>query len=195
MVLVLKPDMLETPPAVTLVSIFFSFNDAHLLIRHLQGDTTTSSGITTGTDNQYSTTGHHGHGEGHLHKHHLGGDHSHEATGTSAKPKVTDTIIGKAEKLAGKVTSNTEMYQRGEERVSWLSTSVRSVLNVCFNHQGWRDRKEELLSRSISGWPEGTSFLFVWSDLVVTYFHFEDDLKRHYKPFSPPCIIGCYTKT
>ena len=96
-----------------LVPIFFFSNDAYLFIPHLQGDTTTGFG--TGTDNQYSTTAHHG--EGHHHKHHLGGSHSEETTGTGAKPSITDKIIGGAEKAAGKMTSNTEMYQRGEERV------------------------------------------------------------------------------
>ena len=106
--------MLKTLLAVMLVPISFFLTNAYLLIRHLQGDTTTSSG--TGTDSQYPATEHH---------HHLGhhGKHSQEATGTGTKPGLTDKIVGGVEKVTGKMTSNTEMYQRGEGRaVSWVSS-------------------------------------------------------------------------
>ena len=93
--------------------LFFS-NDAFLLIRHLQGDTTTGFG--TGTDNKYSTTGHHGEGHPSHHKQHLGGSHSQEVTDTGLKPSMTDKIVGGVEKVAGKMTSNTGMYQKGVER-------------------------------------------------------------------------------
>lgn len=117
------------------VPVFF-FSNAYLLNRRLQGDTTTGSGI--GTDDQYPPTGLHG---GHHHGHHQ------EVTGTGVKPSMKDKIVGGVEKVAGKMTSNTEMYQRGEERaVSWFSPSICSVLNICFEYQGWRECKEELLS-------------------------------------------------
>lgn len=46
-----------------------------------------------------------------------------------------DKIVGGAEKFAGKVTSNTGMYQRGEARaVSWVfSIFVPSVLKIVLN--------------------------------------------------------------
>ena len=122
--------------------LFFS-NDAFLLIRHLQVGTTTGSG--TGTEGQYATTtGHHSEALPSHHKHHLGGVHSQEVTDTGVKPSMTDKIVGGAEKAAGKMTSNTGMYQKGAERaVSWLSPSVYSVLNICIEYQGWRNRTLE----------------------------------------------------
>jgi hypothetical protein len=92
---------LEILLAVMLVPIFFFFNDAYLLICHLQGDSTTGSG--TRTDDQYPTSGQ---------------DRDSEvATGTGPGPTMTDKVLGRVEKVAGKVTSNTQMYQRGEDRV------------------------------------------------------------------------------
>jgi hypothetical protein len=94
--------------------------------------TKTGSG-NTGIDDQYAITGHHG---GHHHGHHQ------EETGTGVKPGMADRIIGGVEKATGKVMSNPEMYQRGQERaVSWLSPSICSVLNICFEYQGWRECK------------------------------------------------------
>jgi hypothetical protein len=73
-------------------------------------------------------TGHHVEG----HKHH----HSHE---TGGKP-FTERVKEGVHKVTDKVM----------HPVSWLSPSVHSVLNICFEYQGWRrlgDRREELLSR------------------------------------------------
>jgi len=80
------------------------------------GDTTGRHGTTAtdfGSGTDTTTTG-----QGHHHKHHLAGGHGQEATGTGVKPSMTDKIVGGAEKFAGKVTSNTGMYQKGEERAA-----------------------------------------------------------------------------
>ena len=119
MVLGLKPEILL---AVMLVPILFFLTKPTVfqVNCHLQGDTSTA-GSGFGTDNQYPTTEHHG--EGHHHKHYLGGTHTSSqdsevtGTGTGVKPSMTDKIIGGLEKATGKMTSNTGMYERGEERV------------------------------------------------------------------------------
>ena len=105
-------------------SHFFS-NDAHLLNRHLQATTTTSSGTgqyPTGT----GTTGQHGESFPSHHKHHIGGVHGQEVTDPSVKPTMADKIVGGAEKVAGKVTDNTAMYQKGAERAVSFFFSVRA---------------------------------------------------------------------
>jgi len=89
------------------------------------GDTTGRYGSGTGTDNQYPTTEHHGEGHPSHHKHHLGGSHSQEVTDTVVKPSITDKIVGGVEKVAGKVTSNTGMYQKGAERASGETANLR----------------------------------------------------------------------
>jgi len=46
-----------------------------------------------------------------------GGD-NYGKTGMGAKPTMMDKIVGGAEKVRGKLTSNSEIYQRGEERTA-----------------------------------------------------------------------------
>ena len=58
------------------------------------------------------------------HKHHLGGSHEQEVTDTGVKPTMTDKIVGGVEKVAGKMTSNTGMYQKGAERAVSLFPPV-----------------------------------------------------------------------
>ena len=129
-----------------LVPIFFFLKIPVYLFVIYQGDTTTGSGI--GTDNQYPA--------GHHHHHHVLGHHrdGKEVTGSgdNLEPSMTDKVVGGAKKVAGKVTSNNDMYQQGKQRaVSWLSLSVHCVLNICFEYQGWLqgwlDCRKELLSR------------------------------------------------
>jgi len=74
------------------------------------GDTTghrddvLTTGSNTGTQDE-----HHGH-----HRHHQRDD----GYGTGVKPNTMDKVIGGMEKAAGKLTSDTELYQRGERRAT-----------------------------------------------------------------------------
>ena len=122
---------------------FFIYNDADLLNR-LQGGTTTTTTTTSGTTGQYptgtgATTGQHGESFPSHHKHHIGGvSQDQEVTGKTVKPTMTDKIVGGVEKVTGKMTDNTGMYQKGAERAVSLEflfflPSVPSfVLNICF---------------------------------------------------------------
>lgn len=103
----------------------------------LQGRGDTTTGSCTGTDNQYPITG-----QSH-HKHHLGGNYQNsEVTGQDANPTLREKIVGNVEKIGGQITNNPGLYEKGANRaVSWLFPSVRSVLIICFEHQGWRDHK------------------------------------------------------
>jgi hypothetical protein len=109
--------------------LFFFSNDAYLLIRHLQGDTTTGTGTVPG---QYPTTA-----ESHPSrlKQHTGGSHSQGVTGTgpgvTGKASMTDKIVGGVEKVTGKMTDNTGMYQKGVERA--VSCGLSSFVRFCSN--------------------------------------------------------------
>lgn len=116
MALEFKPDTLETPLGI-LVAIFLFSTPIYLFVLDVL-----TTGSNTGTQAKHH--GHHG--------------HHHQDDGTGVKPKPMDRVIGGMEKAAGKLTSDTEMYKRGEQRaVSWLSTSLYVVLNTCFECQDW----------------------------------------------------------
>lgn len=82
-----------------------------------------TTGFGAGTD----TTEHHGGATTGHHRHQSGND---------TKASMKDKIIGGVEKVAGKMTSNTEMYQRGEERAVSLFSTFVCCSNFFKKYQG-----------------------------------------------------------
>jgi hypothetical protein len=77
--------------------------------RAFGGNATTGNGA----DNQYQPTNGRS-GE----EYPPGGNQSQGVTGAGVKPSVTDKIVGGVEKVAGKVTGNTNLYQEGKARIA-----------------------------------------------------------------------------